>query len=172
MQSFLGGFTELIVFIMITCHIRPSPVADWRIWLNCRSFRRRGLIPGLGSILEKGMATHSSILARKIPRIEGPGYLQSIGWHNQTQLKWLSRYTQGCYLFIYFCCCCSCCYSVAQLCPTFYESTDCSTPGFPVLHHLLETAQTHVHWVSDAIQPSCPLSSTSALNLSPHQGLF
>ena len=36
---------------------------------------------------------------------------------------------------------------------------DCSTPGFPVLHHLLELAQTHVHWVSDALQPSYPLSS-------------
>ena len=33
---------------------------------------------------------------------------------------------------------------------------DCSTPGFPVFHHLLELAQTHVHWVSDVIQPSCP----------------
>ena len=48
-------------------------------------------------ILEKDMATHSSILARKIPRIEEPGYLQSIGWHNQTQLKWLSMHTQGCH---------------------------------------------------------------------------
>ena len=38
---------------------------------------------------------------------------------------------------------------------------DCSTPGFPVLHYLLEFAQTHVHWVSDAIQPSHPLSSPS-----------
>ena len=49
-----------------------------------------------------------------------------------------------------------------------------STPGFPVLHYLLEFAQAHVHWVSDAIQPSCPLSpsSTSAFNLSQHQGLF
>ena len=34
---------------------------------------------------------------------------------------------------------------------------DCSTPGFPVLHHLPELAQTHFHGVSDAIQPSCPL---------------
>ena len=46
-------------------------------------------------------------------------------------------------------------------------------PGFPVLHHLPECAQTHVHWVSDAIQPSHPLSSPShAFNLSQHQGLF
>ena len=47
----------------------------------------------------------------------------------------------------------------------------CSMPGFPVLHHLQEFAQTHVHWVSDAIQPSHPLSSPSppAFNLSQHQ---
>ena len=50
---------------------------------------------------------------------------------------------------------------------------DCSTPGFPVLHHLPELVQTHVHWVSDAIQPSHPLSSPSpAFNLSQHQDLF
>ena len=43
--------------------------------------------------------------------------------------------------------------SVAQSCPTLCDTMDCSTPGFPVLHHLLEFAETHVHWVSDAIQP-------------------
>ena len=59
-----------------------------------------------------------------------------------------------------------CCCSVTQL--------DCGTPDFPVLHHLPELAQTHVHWVGDAIQPSHPLSSPSSpdLNLSQHQGLF
>ena len=51
---------------------------------------------------------------------------------------------------------------------------DCSTPGLPVHHQLPELAQTHVHWVGDAIQPSHPLSSPSAptFNLSQHQGLF
>ena len=51
---------------------------------------------------------------------------------------------------------------------------DCSTPVFPVLHYLLEFAQTHVHQVSDAIQPSHPLlpSSPLALNLFQHPGLF
>ena len=47
---------------------------------------------------------------------------------------------------------------VVQSCPTLCDPMDCSTPGFPVLHHLMELAQTHVHWVSDAIQPSYPLS--------------
>ena len=51
--------------------------------------------------------------------------------------------------------------SVAQSCSTLCDPMDCSTPSFPVLHHLLELAQTHVHWISDAIQPS-PLSSPSS----------
>ena len=51
---------------------------------------------------------------------------------------------------------------------------NCSTPGLPVHHQLPEFTQTHVHWVSDAIQPSHPLSSSSplALNPSQHQSLF
>ena len=64
--------------------------------------------------------------------------------------------------------------SVTQLCPTLCDLMDCSTPGYPVLHYLPELAQTHVHWVGDAIQPSHSLSSPScpAFNLSQHQGLF
>ena len=66
------------------------------------------------------------------------------------------------------------CRLVAQSCPTLCNPMDCSPPGFAVLYHLLEFAQTHVRWVSDAIKPSCPLLSPSppALNLSQHQGLF
>ena len=57
---------------------------------------------------------------------------------------------------------------------TLCELMYCSTQGYPILHCLLEFAQTYVHWVSDAIQPSHPLSSPSpsALNLSQNQGLF
>ena len=64
--------------------------------------------------------------------------------------------------------------SVSWSCPTLYNPMDCTMPGFPVLHHLPELSQTHVHWVSDAIHPSCPLPSPSppAFNLSQHQGLF
>ena len=67
-------------------------------------------------------------------------------------------------------CCCS--WLVTQLCPTFCDPMDCSMPGIPVLHHLLKLAQTHIHQVSDAIQPSHPLSSPSppAFNLSHHPG--
>ena len=64
--------------------------------------------------------------------------------------------------------------SVTQSCPTLCDPMDCSTPGLPVHHQLLEFTQTHVHWVADAIQPSHPLSSPCppALNLSQHHGLF
>ena len=50
-----------------------------------------------------------------------------------------------------------CCRSVAQSCPNLCEPMDCSMPGFPVLHCLPKFAQTHVHSVSDATQPSHPL---------------
>ena len=49
--------------------------------------------------------------------------------------------------------------SVAQSCPTFWDPMGCSMPGLPVHHQLPEFTQTHVHWISDAIQPSHPLSS-------------
>ena len=64
--------------------------------------------------------------------------------------------------------------SVTQSCLTLYNPMDCSTPGFPVHHQLPKFAQTHVHQVSNAIQPSHPLPSSSppAFNLSQHQGLF
>ena len=64
--------------------------------------------------------------------------------------------------------------SVTQLCPTLCNPINCSMPGLPVHHHLLEFTQTHVHRVSDAIQPSHPLSSPSPPAPSPsqHQSLF
>ena len=64
--------------------------------------------------------------------------------------------------------------SVVQSCLTLCDPMDCSMPGLPVHHKLLEFTQTHVHQVSDAIQSSHPLSSPSppTFNLSQHQGLF
>ena len=64
--------------------------------------------------------------------------------------------------------------SVAQSCPTLCDPMKCSMPGLPVHHQLPEFTQTHDHWVSDAIQPSHPLSSPSSPvpNLSQHQSLF
>ena len=63
---------------------------------------------------------------------------------------------------------------VTQSCLTLCNPMNCSTPGLLVHHQLLGFTQTHVHWVSDAIQSSHPLSSRSppAFNLSQHQGLF
>ena len=68
----------------------------------------------------------------------------------------------------------SSCYSVAQSYPTLCNFMDWSMSGFPVLHCLLEFAQTHVHWVGDTMQTSYPLLSPSppASNLSQYQGLF
>ena len=64
--------------------------------------------------------------------------------------------------------------SVAQSCPTLCNPMNCSTPGLPVHHQLLEFTQTHIHQVGDAIQPSHPLSSPfpPAPNPSQHQTLF
>ena len=64
--------------------------------------------------------------------------------------------------------------SVAQLCLTLCEYMDSSTPDFPLHHQFPKLAQTHVHRVDDAIQPSHPLPSPSppAFNLSQHEGLF
>ena len=69
--------------------------------------------------------------------------------------------------------CCCCCWLVTKTCSTLCDPMDSSTPGFPVLHCLSDLAQTHVHWISDAIQPSHPLSPPSpALNPSQPRGLF
>ena len=67
-----------------------------------------------------------------------------------------------------------CCCSVTQSCPTLCDPMDCSTPGLPVHHQLPELAQTHVHRVGDAIQPSHPLSSPSPFCLQsfPPSGSF
>ena len=64
--------------------------------------------------------------------------------------------------------------SVSQLWLTLYDPRDCSMPGLPLHHQLLEFTQIHVYWVSDATQPSHPLLSPPlpTFNLSQHQGLF
>ena len=62
--------------------------------------------------------------------------------------------------------------SVAQLCPTLCGPMDCSTPRLPAHHQLPEFTQTHVHWVSDATQPSHPLSSPSPALIFPSIRVF
>ena len=131
------------------------------------------------------MATHSSVLAWRIPGTGEPGGLPSMGshrvGHDRSDLvvvvvilhcvyipyllcsflcQWRFRLLQ---ITPYLCCCWS---SVAKLYPLLCDPMNCSTPGFPVLYYLLEFAQTRVHWVNDAIQPSHPLlpPSPPALN--------
>ena len=83
--------------------------------------------------------------------------------------KQLSLHTGSVFSMPWILCC-----SVTQMSPTLKDLIDSRTPGFPVHHHLSELAQTHVHWVGDAIQPSFPLSSPSPLTFNPsqNQGLF
>ena len=87
--------------------------------------------------------------------------------HFENEQSWRTHLSQFQNLLWWHC-------SFAKLCLTLCDSMNYSTPGFPFLHYLLEFAQTHVHRVSDVIQPSHPLFSCSPLtfNLSQHQGLF
>ena len=103
-----------------------------------------------------------------------PGDLPDAGIEPVSWVAWLggrffSTETPGKPYICFFCSCLA-----AQLCPALCDPVDCSMPGFPVLHHLPKFTQTHVHWVSDATQPSHLLSSPSppAFNLYQQQGLF
>ena len=78
------------------------------------------------------------------PSMDFPGKSTGVGCHCLLRFLGISEFN-----------------SVAQSYPTLCDSMDCSTPDFLVHHQLLEAAQTHVHWVSDAIQPSHPLLSDS-----------
>ena len=100
--------------------------------------------------LEKEMATQSSILAWRIPWTEELGRLQSMG-SQRVGHDWVTSLS----LSVQF-------ISVAQSCPTLCNPMNRSTPGLPVHHQLPEFTQTYVHRVSDAIQPSHPLSSPSS----------
>ena len=90
-------------------------------------------------------------------------------WHVHTAILKIDNQKDSSCITLKNCCC-----SVAKSCLILCDCKDSSMSGFPVLHHLLELTQTHVHWVGDAIQPSHLLSSLSlpAFSLSQHQGLF
>ena len=66
----------------------------------------------------------------------------------------------------------NCCYSCSSSCLTLCDPMDCSMPGFSVRHYLSEFAQTHMHWVSDAIQPSHPVTLFFCLQPFPASGSF
>ena len=78
------------------------------------------------------------------------------------------------YTYTYVSVCFAICSVQLLNCVQLCDPTDCSMPGFPVCHRLLEFAQTHIYWVDDAIWPSHPLlpPSPPAFNLPQHKGLF
>ena len=121
--------------------------------------------------LEKGMATHSSILARRIPWIEEPGWLQSIGWHNQTQLKWLNMHTQGCHIYIYILLLLFSSSVVSDsLCAHGLQHArlPCPSPSPRTC-----SVQTHVHRIGDAIQiSSSVIPFSSCFQSFPASGSF
>jgi len=108
-----------------------------------------------------GFSVHGFLQARILEWIPIPFSRESSWSRGQTSLSCISgRFftistTRELYQFS----------SVTQSCPTLCNPMDCSIPGFPVLHQLPELAQTHVHWVGDAAQPSHPLSSHPLLLL-------
>ena len=144
--------------------------------------------------LEKGMATHSRILARRISWTEELGRLHSMGSQRvRHDITNTFTFTGQKWIWVFVVLSCSPRFqwsarfwkmrpqfssvqfiSVAQSCPILCDPMNHSTPGLPVHHQLLRFNQTHVHWVSDAIQPSHPLLSPSppAPNPSQHQSFF
>ena len=160
-------------------HRRPTPLSEtpghsWQVWVSLlRSHCSFLLGPGVHKVLfvpskslfpqscvssggsMMGLMATSSTRAYAIPRSTVPRALP------------LQQATIDLYLH-------SLVSSVAQSCSALHNSMNRSTPGLPVHHQLPEFTQTHVHRVSDAIQPSHPLSSASPFtyNLSQHQGLF
>ena len=130
-------------------------------WLSGKEpawwFRRCAFNPWVRKIpLEKKMATYFSILSGRA--------------HGQKSMGGYSPWGQKRVGHDVATCCCT----VAQSCTTLCHPVGCSPPDFPVLHHLLEFAQTYIHLISHAIEPSHPLSLPSplAFDLSQHQGLF
>ena len=93
--------------------------------------------------------------------------LPEMRWQEQSHSR--THYRSFSYIKIIL----KCCGLVMKSCLTLCDSMGCSMPGCPVLHYLPKFAQTHVCWVTDAIQPSHPLSPSSiTFNPSQHQGLF
>ena len=92
--------------------------------------------------------------------------LQAVNKTNKIIYVCLKKHNQYNLKSIKFCFC-----SVIKSCPTLCEHMKCSTPGFPVFHYLPEFAQTHIHWVDDAIKPTHLLlpPSSSVLNLCQNQ---
>ena len=128
----------------------PPYTPDWEV-LSSHSWAQLTGIKGLRTRGFLAMTIQPSIRSQAFPRSQ-----------KSSKVRWEVKMQH------LFCC------SVTKSYLTVCNSVNCSMPGFPVLHYLLEFSQTHVHWVSDAIQPSQLLSPPSppALNPSHHQGLL
>ena len=148
----LGTIYDLIWVSLVAQSVRNLPTMQ-QTWVWSLGWK---------DSLEKRMATLSSILVWRIPWTEEPGVLQSMGL-KRVRHDWATNTQSNSVCF------CSVPKSRLNLC----DCMDYSMPGFPVLCYLLEFAQTHVHWIGEAIQPSYPLlPSSPAFNLSQHQGFF
>ena len=146
------GMTQLSPWAsQLVLVIKISPV-------NAGDIRNMGPIPVSGGSLGRGHGNPLRNFCLKNSIGRGAWWVTVHGTKRQIQL-----------VNTHLCCC-----SVTKLCLTLCNHMDCSTPGFSVLHYFPEFAQTHVPWVSNAIQPPHPLSSPSppAFSLSQHQGLF
>ena len=157
-------------------HPNPCPLSWWchptisssvvHFSSRLQSFPASGSFPVSQFFTSGSQSTGVSASTSVLPK-NTQGW-SPLGRSNQSILKvTVSTTIQSYILWVQFS-------SVTQLCLTPCDPLDCSTPGLPVHHELLELAQTHVYWVGDAIQPSHPLLSPSppAFNLSQHQGLF
>ena len=100
---------------------------------------------------------------------ESQTWLKQLSMHVECEVKWKKERIQTWLLVLH-----TFQFSLVQSCPILCDPMNCSMPGFAVHHQLPELAQTHVHRVGDAIQPSHPVLSPSlpAFSLSQHQGLF
>ena len=145
---------------LILCYplvLLPSVFLSIRVFLNVLALHIRW--PKYWSFSISPSNEHSGLIYFKIDWFDllaVQGTLKHLLQHHSSEASLLSQFSL-----------------VAQLCRTLSDPMDCSTPGLPVHHQLLEFTQTHVHPVHDAIQSSHPLSSPSpAFNLFQHQGLF
>ena len=140
---------------------------------NARDIRDTGLTPGSGRSHEGGQPTPSFLPRESHEQrsLEGcVSWGRSESGSTDSGFWYGNMFADKCFPWRAVEGCCS----VMQWCPTLCDPIDCSTPGFPVLHYFPEFARTHIHCVSDAIQPSQLLSPPSppVFNLSQHQGHF
>ena len=155
-----------LIYNIVNIYTLPQWLSNKESACNAGAAEDAGSIPGSGRSPGGGQGNPLQYSCLQNPKDRGAWQATVHGiTKSQTLLKWLSTYI---YISsVQFS-------SVAQWCPTHCDPIDCSTPGFPVHHQLLELTQTHAHQVGDANQRSYPLASPfpPTFNLSQHQSLF